>query len=146
VKQSVFNDDGIVAGTKAFQRPLAALNGLCERANRPSHLRDIVSAADADVDDPVIDLKLCRFCVERHNSRHIAHVHSPRSKTTERFESEADKLNGGNPVTSLTHVTPIPFLPTAFFFGRVEEQLRAVTAVTTPANDNSWPSEPRGAA
>jgi hypothetical protein len=60
-------------------------------------------------------------------------VHSPRSKTTERFGNERDKLNRGNPVTSLTWVRAVPFLPTAPFPRRAAEPFRRNARETTAA-------------
>lgn len=77
-------------------------------------------------------------------------VHSPRSNA-ERFESERDKLNDGNPVTALTRVGSALYRRTALFerqaeepfrvFNRVTSRSGAVSSVLPPANDNWHPLE-----
>lgn len=69
---------------------------------------------------------------------------SPSLNTSERFEIEADNLNGGNTGASVTFPVNATPLRTAPFFRQAEEQFRLLSPVTKhPAND-CW--HPLGAA
>jgi hypothetical protein len=62
-----------------------------------------------------------------------SHVHFPSLNTTERFGTGPAFLNISNPVTALTWIRVVPFLPTALFERRTAEQFRPLTAETMGA-------------